>query len=88
MKKGSQPLRQCVVCRNGKLKEELFRVVKSKDGAIAIDMSGKLPGRGAYICRQGECARQAFAKKALNKAMKCNVPSQIYEELLSRTGEE
>lgn len=74
-------LRKCIVCNEYKDKSELFRVVKNKLGEINIDETGKLNGRGAYICNNSQCIHKAVKSKALNRALKCNIPNEIYQEL-------
>ncbi len=65
MNNKKQPLRQCTGCGEMKPKKELVRIVKSPEGIISLDRSGKANGRGAYICRNAECYRKAVkAKKA------------------------
>ena len=62
------PMRQCVGCREMKPKKELVRVVKSPEGVISMDLKGKAPGRGAYVCREAECLRRAVKSRALERA--------------------
>ena len=58
------PMRQCVGCREMKPKKDLVRVVKSPEGVISIDLRGKAPGRGAYVCPSKECLRRAIKSGA------------------------
>lgn len=74
-------LRMCIVCRQMYDKRDLLRIVKDKDGAIFIDQTGKKNGRGAYICRNEECAKKLVKQKALNKAFKCDVDNSVYQSL-------
>lgn len=76
-------LRKCIVCKEQKTKEDLIRIVKDKEGNISIDHSGKLNGRGAYICTNQSCLNAAISKKLLNRHLKTNVDDQIYRELES-----
>jgi uncharacterized protein len=64
------PQRTCVACRQGKAKRELVRVVRTPTGAVHIDPTGKLSGRGAYLCRAGECWRAALQRGVLPRALK------------------
>ena len=75
------PLRQCVGCGEMKPKKELVRIVKSPEGEISVDLTGKKSGRGAYVCRSGLCL--AAAKKAgrLSKAFECAVSPEVYDRL-------
>jgi len=75
------PLRQCLGCREMKPKNELLRVVKSSDGAISLDLTGKGPGRGAYVCRSNECLKRAVKSKALSRAFGASIPGEILEAL-------
>ena len=78
------PMRQCVGCREMKPKKELIRVVRSPEGAVSLDFRGKLPGRGAYVCPQAECLRRAIKSKALERGLDCQIPQEIYDQLLLR----
>jgi predicted RNA-binding protein YlxR (DUF448 family) len=75
------PLRTCIVCREEKGKTELIRIVKSANGEINTDLTGKANGRGAYICKSGVCIAKAKKERKLEKALKCAVPNEIYEKL-------
>lgn len=75
------PLRMCAVCRACKEKRELIRIVKNKEGEIFIDPTGKANGRGAYICKDGECASEAEKKKALERSFKSPVGKELFSEL-------
>lgn len=75
------PLRQCLGCREMMPKSELIRIVRSNDGQFAVDATGKLNGRGAYICKRSECLKKAVGSKALEKAFKVSIPSEVYEQL-------
>ncbi len=75
------PQRMCAVCRARREKSELLRIVKSKDGGVIIDREGKLPGRGAYVCRDGGCINLAAKRRVLERAFSCAVDKAVYEEL-------
>lgn len=70
------PERMCVACREKRSKKELVRVVRSVDGHIIIDETGKLPGRGAYLCRRRECWELALKRASLNRALRTNLSSE------------
>lgn len=70
-----------------KPKKEMIRVVRNQEGIISIDLKGKAPGRGAYICPEGECFHKAKKTKAFNRAFQCNVADEIYENLIQEIGE-
>ena len=74
-----QVLRMCVGCREMKDKKELIRVVK-KD-VFSLDETGKMHGRGAYICKDRICIETARKKRGLEKSLKENVPAEVYDEL-------
>lgn len=76
------PLRMCIVCRKMRPKAELLKIVKSTDGELAIDTSGKLPGRGAYICTDGDCGSRLEKTKALERAFKCSVHKELKETIM------
>lgn len=76
-----ETLRLCIACREMKDKRTLIRVVKNKDGRIFIDRTGKANGRGAYVCKNTECLEKLKKQKSLNKAFKCAVDNEIYENL-------
>lgn len=75
------PQRMCIACREMSDKNTLVRVVRTKDGNFAVDTTGKMSGRGAYIHTKGECIAKLKKTKMLNKAFKSFVPDEIYEEL-------
>ena len=75
------PLRQCVGCLDMRSKKEMMRVLKTEDGSIVLDMTGKKNGRGAYLCRQAECLKRARKSKGLERSLKIGIPDEIYEKL-------
>lgn len=81
------PLRQCLGCREMKPKRELMRVVRSPEGEVSLDFKGKSPGRGAYVCPNGECLKKAVKSKALERALSVEIPEDIYNSLNERTEE-
>ena len=78
------PMRQCVGWREMKAKKELVRVVRSPEGEISLDFRGKAPGRGAYVCPQAECLRRAIKSRARERGRDCQIPQEIYDQLLLR----
>ena len=76
------PMRQCVGCREMKPKKELVRVVKSPEGEISLDLKGKAPGRGAYVCRSAECLQRAVKAKALERGFSTAIPQEVYDHLM------
>lgn len=86
MKGKKIPMRQCVGCRESKEKKQLIRIVKTTGGEddisiIQIDRTGKVNGRGAYICDSAECLRKARKNNGLSRAFRMNVTDDIYDEL-------
>lgn len=81
MNKSNIKLRKCIICTQQKDKSNLIRIVKDKEGKINIDNSGKLNGRGAYICKDNNCIKTAIETKALNRHLKTKVDDKIYKEL-------
>lgn len=75
------PQRMCVGCREMKPKKELLRVVKSPEGQITLDPSGKKPGRGAYLCQEAECLKKARRQKSLARALDTPIEDGVYEQL-------
>lgn len=75
------PLRKCLGCEDMLGKKGMLRVVKTKDGEISIDETGKKNGRGAYICRDMECFLKAQKKRSLERSLKCSISEEIYEKL-------
>ena len=75
------PMRKCVGCQEMKEKKSLIRVVKTAEGDIILDDTGKKNGRGAYICKSIECLKKAKKTKALERSLGVSVSEQVYEEL-------
>ncbi len=75
------PLRKCTGCNEMKPKTELVRVIKTPEDEILIDLTGKKNGRGAYICRLGECLAKAIKTKAVERSLSCKITDEIYERL-------
>lgn len=83
-----QPLRQCTGCGEMKPKNMLVRVVKSPEGVISLDRSGKANGRGAYICHNAECYKKAVKARRLEKAFSMQIPENVSEAILRELNEE
>jgi len=75
------PLRMCTGCREHKPKKELIRVVRSPEGEISVDLTGKKSGRGAYICRSEECLRKAQKSRQLERALDTGMSPEVYDRL-------
>ena len=75
------PIRTCLGCYNKKNKSDLLRIVKTSDGNIKVDITGKSEGRGSYICHDIECLEKLIKTRRLNKALKINITETTYEEI-------
>ena len=75
------PMRMCLGCNEMKPKRELIRVVRSPEGVISLDFRGKASGRGAYVCKNGECLKKAVRSKALERAFSAAIPDEVYARL-------
>ena len=81
------PLRQCVGCGEMKGKKEMLRVLKTTEGPIVLDTTGKKNGRGAYLCKSVECLKKAKKNKGLERSFKMSLPDEVYEDLEKEFGE-
>ncbi len=99
MKQKKIPLRKCTGCNEMKEKKQLVRVVKAPDetdengqvlrqGEISVDLTGKKPGRGAYVCRNADCLAKARKARRFEKAFSCRIPDDVYERLEHELGEQ
>lgn len=77
------PLRKCVGCGEMKPKKELIRVVKSPEGEISIDLTGKKSGRGAYICHSKDCFLKARKSRRIEKSFETEISDEVYDQMLS-----
>jgi len=75
------PMRMCTGCGEHFPKKELVRVVHTPEGDVTLDLTGRLAGRGAYICRSAECLRKAQKAKRLERAFDCPIPQDVYQRL-------
>lgn len=75
------PMRMCLCCREMKPKRELVRVVMNKEGVIAVDPTGKAPGRGAYLCREPECVQKLGRLRVLDRSFGKAMPGEVYDRL-------
>ncbi|MBE5833075.1 RNase P modulator RnpM [Butyrivibrio sp.] len=75
------PMRQCVGCGEMKSKKELIRVLKTTEGDIVLDATGRQNGRGAYICNDKNCFLKARKSKGLERSLKQQIPEDVYERL-------
>lgn len=75
------PMRMCLGCGEMKPKKSMIRVVKSPEGEISLDLTGKKAGRGAYICRSCECFEKARKARRFEKAFSCRIEDEIYDKM-------
>ena len=75
------PLRQCIGCGEMKDKREMLRVLRTTEGEIVLDATGKKNGRGAYLCRSMDCFRKAKKSRGLDRSFKMAVPAEVYDRL-------
>ena len=75
------PMRRCLATNESFPKKELLRIVKTPEGNVVVDTTGKMNGKGAYISRSMEALQIARSKKVLNRALECEIPDSIYEDI-------
>lgn len=89
-----QPMRKCSGCGEMKEKRELIRVVRSPEkidengeiickAEISLDLIGKKPGRGAYVCKNANCLEKARKAKRIERSLSCKIPDEVYERLIA-----
>lgn len=94
MKQRKMPLRKCTGCGEMKEKRELIRVVKAPDvkdeagnviksGEISLDLIGRKPGRGAYVCKNLSCFEKARKARRFERSLSCKIPDEVYEQMQS-----
>lgn len=81
MKTKKIPMRMCIGCGEVKPKKELIRIVRSKEGEISLDLTGKKSGRGAYICDDLKCLQKARKSRKLEKSFSCQISDEIYDAM-------
>ena len=75
------PMPKCIGCQEMKSKKEMMRILKTPEGEIVIDLTGRKNGRGAYICFSRECFEKSIKNKGLERSLKTNIPQSVYESL-------
>ncbi|MCL2672213.1 MAG: YlxR family protein [Clostridiales bacterium] len=78
------PMRMCAACREKREKRELLRFVRTAEGTILPDETGRVNGRGAYLCKQSACMRKAIKIRALDRALECPVDKTMLEQLAEK----
>lgn len=81
MKKRKIPLRVCAGCQEQKNKKDMIRVVRTPEGTVEIDKTGKKSGRGVYVCQNQDCLEKAYKEHRLERSLKTKVSDEIYEAL-------
>lgn len=87
MKVRKTPQRLCVVCQSVAAKKELLRIVRSPEGEVSLDPTGKKPGRGVYICQTKECLTRAIKEKRLEKGLRVPIHEEVITALLKEMDE-
>ncbi len=75
------PLRRCMACNEQKEKKDLIRIVRSKEGVLDIDLTGKKNGRGAYICKREDCLNKVIKTKRLERVLETKIDEDFYESI-------
>ena len=81
------PTRKCVGCGEMRDKKEMIRVIRTPEGEICLDVTGRANGRGAYICNSAECLKKAVKNRGLEKSLKAQIPGDILEKMNKELGE-
>ena len=81
MKQKKIPMRRCNGCNEKKTKNELIRIVRSPEGEVSLDLTGKKSGRGAYICNNIECLRKVRKSRRIDKTFEITIPDEVYDSL-------
>lgn len=82
------PLRMCTGCGEMKPKKELVRVVRSKEGEISLDLTGRKAGRGAYVCRSLDCLKKARKTHRIERSLDCQIPDEVYDAMEKEMAED
>lgn len=75
------PMRQCLGCREMKNKKEMLRVIRTPEGDVCLDATGRKNGRGAYICPSMECLKAAMKNKGIERSLNVSIPKEVYDLL-------
>ena len=85
-KNKKKPQRTCIACRRMLDKQDLCRVVRTPGSEIVIDTTGKMAGRGAYLCNDADCLKKALKSRALERVLKQQISEEFKEELIKKYG--
>lgn len=86
VKNKKTPMRMCAGCREMKPKQELIRVIRTPEGTVRVDTTGKASGRGVYVCKNEECLKKSIRSKALSRALEVPVGEEVLEALAGEIG--
>ena len=81
MKNKKVPMRQCVGCRELRNKKDLMRILKTPDNNVIFDDTGRMNGRGAYICPSVKCLKKARRTKAIERSLDISIPDEVYDAI-------
>lgn len=81
------PMRRCVGCGEVKSKKELIRVIRTPEGEIRLDLTGRANGRGAYLCNNPDCLKKAQKRRSLSRSLGCEIPQEVYDGLAAQMEE-
>ncbi len=82
------PVRQCLGCNEHKPKKEMLRVLRTPEGEIILDFTGKKSGRGAYICPKASCLKRARKSRRIDRTLECDIPEAVYDAMEKALEEE
>ena len=74
-------MRKCVGCGEMKSKKEMMRILKTAEGNIVLDVTGKMNGRGAYLCKSEECLKKARKNRGIERSFKMSILTEVYDNL-------
>lgn len=76
-----RPQRKCIGCGEMKDKRELVRIVRSPEGEVSLDLTGRKNGRGAYVCRDLTCLQKARKARRAERSLSCDIPEEVYDRM-------
>ncbi|MBQ1193940.1 MAG: YlxR family protein [Lachnospiraceae bacterium] len=82
------PMRKCTGCGELKPKKELVRVIKNSENQVMMDLTGKMNGRGAYVCKTQQCLAKAIKTKAIERSLQIQISENVYEQLKAEMSNE
>lgn len=82
------PQRMCVGCREMREKRQLIRIVRTPEGNVVLDRTGKMSGRGAYLCPEEQCLTKAKKSHGLERSLNITIPDEVYDRLFKEMSDE